>query len=524
MLRYFACCLVLLGSLYVLGFANQAFAQDPLPPPTLTEAPADTVGAGPVFFSWTVPDSVDVDDYEWMLEGPQDGSALTNGTSITFNNLPPGDYTFSVRVQDDDGNVSEWTVHTFTIDPTVDAPVPTNDTATLNEDTSATLNVLANDTGTSDLSLAAVSDPPNGSAVINGNAVDYAPDPDFFGTDSFIYTVQDEDGQTAQGTVTLTIAPVNDAPVFTSTPVTEVNVTEPYTYAIETNDVEDDAETLSATQLPTWLTFIPGKTATATLTGTPNRADIGTHDVVLVASDGTDSNAQSFTITVIDTNQPPTAAVITSPLSGSDVLIEGDPAALLMIAWNPGSDPEGQPLEYTWQLSLDENFATLLFDENVGINLETALEFGALGTLLTANGVATGATVTLYHRVLTFDTAVEVTGPTATMEVTRSTLTDTEHADLPTAFALNGNYPNPFNPVTTVRFDLPASATVTVRLYDMLGRQVDVWNQGSMAAGAQQEIQLELADLPSGMYVYRVEARAVGGDLFQGAGRLTLVK
>ena len=49
---------------------------------------------------------------------------------------------------------------------------------------------------------------------------------------------------------------------------------------------------------------------------------------------------------------------------------------------------------------------------------------------------------------------------------------ETERAELPTEFALHGNYPNPFNPSTRIQFDLPETAQVRVQIVDMLGREV----------------------------------------------------
>lgn len=497
-----------------------------LPTIAITQGPTGTVGTTPVTFTWRGTDTDGtIDDYEWKLVSEEDStSQVTNDTTRTFFNLDETEYTFSVRAIDDRGGISDWAMRTFTVDASVNVPVANDDTATTPEDTIVEIDVLANDTGTGPLSLIAVSDPEHGAALIDDNVIQYFPGENYFGTDTFTYTVENAEARTAQATVTVTITPVNDAPIFTSEPITEATEGVEYIYVIDTEDVENQSITLSASTLPDWLTFTPQQTSLATLTGTPTQEDVGTHPVVISATDGSATSQQSFTITVADVNSPPTGAVITSPPSGSDVLIEGEPDQLLVITWNEGSDPEGNPLTYTWQLSLNQNFEHVLIDDNVGSTLETSIDYGALGTLLTAQGVATGSTVTLYHRVLTSDGDLEVEGPVATMATTRSTLTDTEALEVPEAFSLEGNYPNPFNPVTTVRFDLPEASEVTIRLYDLLGREVQQWRAGLLGAGAQREVRLEVADMPSGTYVYRVEARGASGEMHRGVGRMTLVK
>ena len=72
-------------------------------------------------------------------------------------------------------------------------------------------------------------------------------------------------------------------------------------------------------------------------------------------------------------------------------------------------------------------------------------------------------------------------------------------ADLPEAFELTGNYPNPFNPTTTVNFALPESADVRVTVFDMLGRQVRVLVNGTLPAG-RHEVVFDASQLPSGAY------------------------
>ncbi|MCH8961554.1 MAG: T9SS type A sorting domain-containing protein [Bacteroidetes bacterium] len=78
-------------------------------------------------------------------------------------------------------------------------------------------------------------------------------------------------------------------------------------------------------------------------------------------------------------------------------------------------------------------------------------------------------------------------------------------AEAPESFALKQNYPNPFNPSTTIQFDLPETAQVTLVVYDVLGRQVRVLVDGTREAGTH-EVTFDASGLPSGVYVYRIEA------------------
>lgn len=115
------------------------------------------------------------------------------------------------------------------------------------------------------------------------------------------------------------VLPVNDAPVFTSTPPTEATDGISYTYAISTSDVDaGDSLAISAPTLPAWLQLEDAGDGTATLRGTPTDDHVGMHSVVLRVQDSAEASAtQPFSITVSDANDapiftstPPTTATV----------------------------------------------------------------------------------------------------------------------------------------------------------------------------------------------------------------------
>ncbi len=76
---------------------------------------------------------------------------------------------------------------------------------------------------------------------------------------------------------------------------------------------------------------------------------------------------------------------------------------------------------------------------------------------------------------------------------------------LPTTYALEAAYPNPFNPTTEIRFALPESVPVSLVIYDALGREVTRLVDGTLAAGYHR-VQWEASSMPSGLYLYRLTA------------------
>jgi hypothetical protein len=95
--------------------------------------------------------------------------------------------------------------------------------------------------------------------------------------------------------------------------------------------------------------------------------------------------------------------------------------------------------------------------------------------------------------------------------------------DIPKEFALLGNYPNPFNPNTGVVFNLPEEAQVSLHVFNVSGQEVRTVPAQNFAAGANQRIDLGFADMPSGLYLYKLTAHGVK-NTFTATGRMTLVK
>jgi hypothetical protein len=94
----------------------------------------------------------------------------------------------------------------------------------------------------------------------------------------------------------------------------------------------------------------------------------------------------------------------------------------------------------------------------------------------------------------------------------------------PVTFALDQNFPNPFNPTTTIRYQLPVDGRVALRIYDVLGREVQTLVDEAKPAGFH-EATLNATALASGVYFYRLEAVSFNGSLsFHDVRKLVVVK
>ena len=154
---------------------------------------------------------------------PMNGSVANNGYNITYapNTNYCGPDSFTYTISDGNGGIDTAMV-TVMVTCVNDPPTAYDDVYTVAEGSSNTiLSVLANDAILPDtgetLSIVSVDTPNNGGiiSIIEGipDNLSYTPAPDFFGIESFNYTVTDEQGGFDTAPVTITVTPVNDPPV-----------------------------------------------------------------------------------------------------------------------------------------------------------------------------------------------------------------------------------------------------------------------------------------------------------------------
>ncbi len=125
-------------------------------------------------------------------------------------------------------------------------------------------------------------------------------------------------------------------------------------------------------------------------------------------------------------------------------------------------------------------------------------------------GTAANAPVVLVDGIRVFKTWGNLVGITPITEVADN-------------FSLSQNYPNPFNPSTKINFSIPERSFVTMKVYDMLGKEVMQLVNNEYSTGSY-SVDMNAKGLSSGMYIYSIEARTESGKIFKDTKKLTLVK
>ncbi|MCK5827449.1 tandem-95 repeat protein, partial [Candidatus Bipolaricaulota bacterium] len=147
---------------------------------------------------------------------PDHGDVVNNGDDVIYS--PDLDFngvdSFTYTLSDGNGGTATATV-TMTVTPVNDPPVAENDSALTDEESPVSISVLLNDLDPDgdNLFIEEVSQPAHGTAQNLGTTITYAPDEDFNGTDSLTYRISDGQGGSDTATVTITVLPINDAPI-----------------------------------------------------------------------------------------------------------------------------------------------------------------------------------------------------------------------------------------------------------------------------------------------------------------------
>ena len=269
-----------------------------------------------------------------IVSTPSNGTATLSGATVSYSPNPGyfGADTFTYSASDGSLSSNVATV-TVAVSGVNDAPTVSNINVSTNEDETKAIVLTATDID-GDVLVFTVSQPSNGTVTLSGSTATYVPSPNFNGSDSFTFSANDGTVSSSVATVTIAVAPTNDAPIVSGSAQT-TNEDTALDIPLTGSDVDGDLITFSVVSGPSNGTVvITGSTAKYT----PVANYVGTDSFTFSASDGTAvSSEATISITVLAVNDAP----VVSPVSANtneDVLVE-----LSFV----GSDSEGSPLVYS---------------------------------------------------------------------------------------------------------------------------------------------------------------------------------
>jgi uncharacterized repeat protein (TIGR01451 family) len=326
---------------FTLAYANTGNA------PAYNAVLTDVIPAGTTFNAATGGGTFAAGTVTWNLGTLAIGA--TGSVTLTVNVLLDGTYANSATLNYRAGTTPRSvTSNTTSTTRDADVPVANPDAFTVAEDSSTALNVRANDTGLGDppivTTIAAA--PANGTATVNaGGTIQYTPNANFTGTDTFQYTITDATNQSSTATVTVTVTPVNDPPTAANDAATVAEDSGATVVNVLANDstAPDTGETLTVTAVTQ-----PAAGGAVTLTGgvvrfTPAANFSGTTTFTYTVSDGNGGTATAtVTVTVTAVNDPPTAN------NDAVTVVEDSAATVVNVLANDTTAPDtGETLTVT---------------------------------------------------------------------------------------------------------------------------------------------------------------------------------
>jgi len=238
-----------------------------------------------------------------VLRAPIHGKLSGTAPSLIYTPDPNFSWldSFTFRVNDGKTDSVPATV-LVSVAPANDPPTAKDDKVKTKEDTPATIDVLANDIEV-DNELLTISEITQGKGGLvtknNDGTLTYTPKANFYGTDTFTYTVMDRAGEKDTATVTVEIIGANDPPVITSNPATKAMVGILYSYNIRAEEPDkDDTLTYSLIVQPAGMKI---DSLTGLIQWRPMETQRETHNVVVKVEDSNSvpaSDTQEFTVSV----------------------------------------------------------------------------------------------------------------------------------------------------------------------------------------------------------------------------------
>jgi len=219
----------------------------------------------------------------------------------------------------------------------------------------------------------------------------------------------------------------------------------------------------------------------------------GTGEIIVEVADNFVSVRDTFLITVTPVSDPPSEFLPLQPENHATGLSQS-PSFL----WEESVDPD--PFDfatYTLQIATDSAFSNLAYEMDTELSLEHEI------------------TEVLYNdseywwRVIATDTEL-LTTESVRYSFTVGYVSIEDHATLPSDFVLNQNFPNPFNPSTTLMYGIPDYTSVSLFIYDLRGNIVRTIETSNQEAGWYEYVWNGLRDdgqsVSAGLYLTRLQA------------------
>ena len=280
------------------------------------------------------------------------------------------------------------------------------------------------------------------------------------------------------------------------------------TIAKDQSGSANDGTIYGAESITSDLKFITSIFSGSSLTLLPDPNWNGQSIITVIADDKYSYDTTSFTLTVTPVQDPPSAFEWISSASDTIAIDSTNLDSTYSLEWSASTDVDGEPINYFVYAKVGIYPEVEIYD---GTSTSASLAYQEILEGVFEGLIVNGATVRLNVKATDGIDTLDVTGENRVLYVNRYDYLSVENEGLPTEFALHENYPNPFNPSTTLRFDLPYSSDVNLTIYNMLGQKVKSFDMIGIQAGKHTLRWNATNDLGekvgTGVYLYQLQTK-----------------
>jgi hypothetical protein len=375
-----------------------------------------------------------------------------------------------------------------------------------NEETATKIALSASDIDGDALTYTASADTNAVTLTVLTDSLQLTPALNYTGT-SVITVIVSDNALTDTTKFDFTVINVNDAPVIAAVANdTTSEDSDGKALKLSASDIEGDALTYSAVSDTTGLTVT---ISNDTLRLKPVADYFGTSSVKTFVSDGQLKDSTAFSFTVLNVQDAPYAFDWLSTASDSINITESNLADTYELKWSESKDVDGETIDYLLYVKIGVLESEEIYDTTSTSVPITYQEF--LDNVFEPFPMLPRVSVQFTMEATDGIDTVKITGDNRVLFVNRYEFLSTEGEGIPTEFALHENYPNPFNPTTTLRFDLPQVSDLTLTIYNMLGQKVRTFNYQNTSAGYHSVTWDATNDLGqqvgAGVYLYQLQTK-----------------
>lgn len=372
------------------------------------------------------------------------------------------------------------------------------------EEVAKSITVTATDVDGDPLSLSATTSTNEVIPSVDGMQLTLTPAKDFVGSANVKVVVSDG-ALTDTVQYIFTVLNVNDAPVQYEIKDQIISEDTRMKIKVFATDVDDSSISFSGNSENTGVVV---SASTDSIKLQPETDWFGSSVITVYASDGKDTDSTKFTLKVNPMQDPPFEFEWISAESDSVVVSQQNLANTYNLEWSESIDVDKEGIDYLVYAKIGVYEKELIYDTTA---TELPITYLEIVENVFESIPGNGATVTFSVSATDRIDTVHVKGSDRVLYVNRYDYLSTQSEGVPSEFVLHANYPNPFNPTTQIRFDLPEMSNATLTIYNMIGQKIRTFNMQSAPAGYHSLTWNATNDygqqVSAGVYLYQLQTK-----------------